>query len=150
VLRDLPEGASREVRFNLKADRNLPEISADPTALEEIFYNLLLNAYEAMPQGGKLMVSLRNTGTSLSISFTDTGKGIHSEDLADVFNPFFTSKTSGAGMGLSKVYLLVEEHGGIVNVSSEPGKGTTFEIVLPLERLFTGAHSREVIRGHYK
>jgi two-component system cell cycle sensor histidine kinase/response regulator CckA len=150
VLRDLPEGALREVRFNLKADRNLPEISADPTALEEIFYNLLLNAYEAMPQGGKLMVSLRNTGTSLSISFTDTGKGIHSEDLADVFNPFFTSKTSGAGMGLSKVYLLVEEHGGIVNVSSEPGKGTTFEIVLPLERLFTGAHSREVIRGHYK
>jgi PAS domain S-box-containing protein len=151
VLHEVPEALSRGVRFNLKADRNLPEINADPTALEEIFYNLMLNAYEAMPQGGKLTVSLKSVGSSLSIAFTDTGRGIHFDELTDVFNPFFTSKTSGAGMGLSKVYLLVEEHGGLVNVTSEPAKGTTFEILLPLERLFPGAPSREVVhRGQYK
>lgn len=145
VLDEVPEATAKGVRFSLRAEKNLPEISADPTALEEIFYNLILNAYEAMPQGGELRVSLKNLGGSLSISFSDTGVGIVDTDLTDVFNPFFTSKTTGAGMGLSKVYLLLEEHGGIVNVTSEPGKGTTFEVRLPVERLYAGAPSEKVV-----
>lgn len=146
ALVGIPDAVSKAVHFKLKAEKNLPEISADPTALEEIFYNLILNAYEAMPQGGNLTVSLKNQGSALLLSFADTGVGIRNDDLGDVFNPFFTSKTSGAGMGLSKVYLLVEEHGGIVNVVSEPGKGTTFEIFIPWERPFSGVASREVVR----
>ncbi len=73
-----------------------------------------------------------------SVSFVDTGAGIPDQDMGEIFNPFFTSKTTGAGMGLCKVYLLIEEHGGIVNVASNPGKGTTFQIVLPHERLLGG------------
>jgi PAS domain S-box-containing protein len=142
VLAGIPLSVSKAVHFSLKVDRNLPEITADPTALEEVFYNLILNAYEAMPKGGKLTVSVKNRGSAMLVSFTDTGVGIGNDDLVDVFNPFFTSKTSGAGMGLSKVYLLVEEHGGIVNVVSNKDKGTTFEILIPWERSPSGIASR--------
>ncbi len=74
----------------------------------------------------------------MSVSIADTGVGIRSEDVAEVFNPFVSSKTTGAGMGLSKVYLLVEEHRGIVNLTSVPNKGTTFEVLLPVERFPAG------------
>ena len=79
----------------------------------------------------------------MSVAITDTGVGISEEDLPEVFTPFFTSKMSGAGMGLSKVSLLVEEHRGSVNVTSQLGKGTTFEIFLPVERLMTGLYAGE-------
>ncbi|MFH1117459.1 MAG: response regulator [Pseudomonadota bacterium] len=134
---------SGSVTFKLNADDDLPQINADPTALEEVFYNLILNAYEAMPSGGRLTVAIKNLHSAVSLAFTDTGVGIYEGDLTEVFNPFFTSKTAGAGMGLSKVYLLVEEHRGTVNVFSELGKGTTFEVFLPVERLMTGLHPWE-------
>ena len=137
-----PEHA-KGVSVVFKTDRNLQKISADPLALEEAFYNLILNAYEAMPRGGKLKIVMRNVNSAVSVAFTDTGIGIPDQDLTEVFNPFFTTKTTGAGMGLSKVYLLVEEHGGAVNVSSARGKGTTFEVFLPTERLMTGLHPWE-------
>jgi PAS domain S-box-containing protein len=143
ALQFLPDELTKSVSFRLKADRGLPKIHADPDALEEVFYNLTLNAYEAMPKGGTLTIEVRNLHSAVSVSFTDSGVGIHNEDLTEIFNPFFTSKTTGAGMGLSKVYLLVEEHRGTVNVTSEPTKGTTFEVFLPLERLMTGLHPWE-------
>ncbi|MGB6064331.1 MAG: response regulator [Desulfomonilaceae bacterium] len=132
------------VSFILKADDALPHIYADPVALEEVFYNLILNAYEAMPRGGRLKVTIKKLLSAVSVSVSDTGVGIRSEDLSDIFNPFVTSKTSGAGMGLCKVYLLVEEHRGIVNVTSQPNRGTTFEVLLPVERLLTGLFPWEV------
>ncbi|HMK36757.1 MAG TPA: response regulator [Desulfomonilaceae bacterium] len=135
VLHEIPETSTRTVLFRLKTDENLPDIDADPKALEEVFYNVILNAYEAMPRGGTLTVSVKRQDHSISLLFTDTGVGIRHKDLPDVFNPFFTTKTSGAGMGLSKVYLLVEEHGGIVNLRSQTAGTTTCEIILPVERL---------------
>jgi PAS domain S-box-containing protein len=142
LARVSPEHAkSVSVMFN--ADRDLRKISADPVALEEAFYNLILNAYEAMPGGGKLKILAKNINSAVSVSFTDTGVGIPDQDLTEIFNPFFTTKTTGAGMGLSKVYLLVEEHGGAVNVHSDRGRGTTFEVFLPTERLMTGLHPWE-------
>ncbi len=135
----------KKMHFSLKSDKNIPEISADAAALEEVFYNLILNAYEAMPKGGKLTVSVSNMGPALLVSVADTGIGIPADDLSEIFNPFFTSKTTGAGMGLSKVYLLVEEHGGQVEVSSEKGKGTVFDIFLPIEKLLSGTASMEPI-----
>lgn len=143
VVQELSPKAVAAVQYRQEAQRDLPPISADPEALEEAFYNLILNAYDAMPGGGKLMVTARTVNAAVSVSITDTGQGIPEEDLTEIFNPFFTSKTSGAGMGLSKVYLLVEEHRGTVNVSSERNKGTTFEVFLPLERLVSGLSSRE-------
>lgn len=143
AVQKLPTSVVQSVAFTLQADDNLPQIIADPVALEEVFYNLILNAYEAMPKGGRLRVRVRNVQSAVSVAFTDTGVGIPWEDVTDVFNPFFTSKTTGAGMGLSKVYMLVEEHRGAVDVSSEPGKGTTFEVFLPVDRLMTGLFSWE-------
>ncbi len=141
ALGKLPPESAASVTFELQADRDLPRINADPKALEEIFFNLILNAYEAMPGGGRLTVQVKKLGSAISVAFKDTGIGIHDQELGEIFNPFFTSKTSGAGMGLSKVYLLVEEHGGTTNVRSEPGKGSTFEVRLPLERLSRGAQT---------
>ena len=143
VLKRLSQRHADSVSFVFKADKDLPSISADALALEEAFYNLILNAYEAMPHGGKLKVVARNLTSAVSVSFTDTGVGIDSRDLTEIFTPFFTTKTVGAGMGLSKVYLLVEEHGGTINVTSDLGKGARFEVFLPVDRLMTGLHPWE-------
>jgi signal transduction histidine kinase len=127
----------------MKVQENLPPIQADPLALEEVFYNLILNAYEAMPRGGQVSVTAKSLGDAVSVTVADTGVGIRKEEFSEIFNPFFTSKTTGAGMGLSKVYLLVEEHRGTVNVTSELGKGTSFEVLLPVDRLVSGLHPWE-------
>lgn len=149
AMQKISPDAVHLVTFALKADRNIPPVNADADALEEVFYNLILNAYEAMPKGGRLRVDVKNLGSAVSVSFTDTGVGIGSEDLAEIFNPFVSSKTSGAGMGLSKAYLLVEEHRGALNVTSEPNKGSVFEVVLPVDRLVSGTPSWETAsRGH--
>lgn len=142
AMQELPEALLQSVSFRLQADQGRSQIDADPEALEEVFYNIILNAYEAMPRGGRITVTVKNLKAAVSIRITDTGVGIYSEDLKEIFNPFFTSKTTGAGMGLSKVYLLVEEHRGTIDVSSEPGKGTSVEVFLPSERLMTTAHPR--------
>ena len=143
VLREISPPPAATIAFTLRADKNLSQITADPSALEEILFNVLLNAYEAMPSGGRLTVRAKNLPSAVSVAITDTGVGISEEDLPEVFTPFFTSKMSGAGMGLSKVSLLVEEHRGSVNVTSQLGKGTTFEIFLPVERLMTGLYAGE-------
>jgi signal transduction histidine kinase len=143
VLSEVPPATKIAVAFTMKTPKNLPEITADPSAVEEIFYNLLLNAYEAMPSGGRLTVTVKNLTSAVSVAIADTGVGIRTEDLSEIFTPFFTSKMSGAGMGLSKVYLLVEEHRGSVSVSSDPAKGSVFEVVLPVERRMTGLYAGE-------
>ena len=137
---------ARKIGFSLDADKDLPNAQVDPVAIEEVFFNLIRNAYEAMPNGGRLRVTIRGLKSGVSIAFADTGVGIHSEDVSDIFNPFFTGKTTGAGMGLSKVQLLLEEHRGAIRVSSEPGKGSTFEVFLPVERLTTAIYPWESVR----
>jgi len=141
VETQLPDDALKKVTFRVSKDKDIPRIKGDPVALEEIFYNLILNGYEAMPSGGKVNVSVKNLKSAVSVVVTDTGVGIREADLSEIFNPFFSSKTSGAGMGLSKVGFLVEEHLGSVTVTSEPKKGSTFEVFLPVERILTGLFS---------
>jgi signal transduction histidine kinase len=138
VVQRLDLKFTQAVSFVLKTDDNLPPIYADAAALEEVFFNLILNAYEAMSRGGRLKVTLKKLPSAVSVSIADTGVGIRSEDIAEIFSPFVSSKTTGAGMGLCKVHLLVEEHRGVVNVTSVPNKGTTFEVLLPVDRLITG------------
>ncbi len=142
----LSDSHSGTVSFSCNGDANVPQISGDADALEEVFYNLILNAYEAMPQGGTLKVSLNNLDSAVSVTVEDSGVGIFDENLTEIFNPFFTSKPSGAGMGLSKVHLLVEEHHGTVNVASEPGKGTTVQVLLPISE--NGSHLAPVPVNH--
>jgi len=138
VLLNMSDEKKKAVSFNLKIDEGFPPIQADATALQEVFYQLILNAYEAMPRGGRLNVTLKHTDSTVSIAFTDTGVGIDSALVEDIFSPFFTAKTKGAGMGLSKVHLLVDEHKGTIKVNSTPNRGTTLEIMLPIQRFMRG------------
>ncbi len=138
VLMNISDEKKKSVVFNMRIEDGFPAIHADATALQEVFYQLILNAYEAMPRGGRLNVILKRADSAVSIAFSDTGVGIDSSSVEDIFNPFFTAKTKGAGMGLSKVHLLVEEHRGAIHVHSTPKKGTTFEVLLPIERFIRG------------
>ncbi|NWF51597.1 MAG: PAS domain S-box protein [Nitrospirae bacterium] len=107
------------------------EIDADPQKLRQVFWNLGINAIEAMPKGGELVVSTKNTDDTIEIIFQDSGAGIAKQDMERVFYPFFTTKESGTGLGLSIAYRIIEEHSGKINVESNPGVGTTFEVILP-------------------
>ena len=119
-------------------------VMADETLLKQAFLNIMLNALEAMPEGGDLAISTRlgwETAASgaderpewLETVFDDTGPGIAEEDLGRIFDPFFTTKKDGTGLGLAITHRIIENHQGTIRVMSQRGKGTTFVITLPLE-----------------
>jgi signal transduction histidine kinase/CheY-like chemotaxis protein len=117
-------------------DPALPSIRADPNQLQQVFINIMLNAYQAMPDGGTLHITTRTTGSELQVIFADTGRGIPSENVQHIFDPFFTTKEvgEGTGLGLSVSYGIVKAHGGDIEVESQAAKGTTFVIKLPLDK----------------
>lgn len=114
------------------ADR-LPRIHGDKNQLQQVFVNLSLNACEAMPSGGTLLISTACESDRVVIKVIDTGIGIKREDVDKIFEPFFTTKPvgKGTGLGLSVSYGIVHQHGGTLEVDSQEGKGTTFTITLP-------------------
>jgi two-component system sensor histidine kinase PilS (NtrC family) len=115
--------------------------SLDPDQMRQVCLNLGLNACQSMPHGGSLRVSTRRSSLltggleadAIEIVFTDTGAGIAEEDLEKIFYPFFTTKQTGTGLGLSVVYRILDEHGGTVQVDSVVGEGTSVRLVLPAE-----------------
>jgi two-component system NtrC family sensor kinase len=114
---------------------DLPLIQADPSQLLQVFVNLLNNAAEAMPQGGALTLETRKIPEqAVEIVIADTGCGIPEENLGKLFTPFFTTKPvgKGTGLGLSIVYGIIKMHRGQIGVKSEPGRGTTFTVTLPV------------------
>jgi two-component system sensor histidine kinase HydH len=110
------------------------DVSIDPDRISQVLLNLYLNAIEAMEQGGTLRIdsSLDEESGKVTIIISDTGVGIKKEDLVHVFDPYFTTKQSGTGLGLAIVHRIIEAHRGEVRIESEPGKGTTVTIVLPV------------------
>jgi signal transduction histidine kinase len=110
-------------------------IAADPDLLRRALSNLVLNAIEAMPEGGTLTLRTRQDSTSAFVEVSDTGKGLTPEECARLFTPYYTSKVHGTGLGLAIVQSIVSDHGGRISVSSEPGRGTTFIIDLPMSEL---------------
>ena len=115
-------------------DPLLPRTMADPLQLQQIFTNLLLNAADAMPQGGwiSLETSLSDTKDYIIIKITDTGEGIAPDIFEKIFQPFFTTKATGTGLGLSITRRLLEQLGGGICVKNEPGAGVTFVVTLPV------------------
>ncbi|HLO24528.1 MAG TPA: ATP-binding protein [Geobacteraceae bacterium] len=124
----------------------LPLLDADADQLRQVFTNLVLNAVQAMPDGGTLTVGtnlMRNAesgirngekddGDFIEISVEDTGCGIAPENLEQIFNPFFTTRSGGTGLGLSVSYGIARDHGGTIEVESQPGTGAAFRVILPL------------------
>lgn len=123
------------VEVNKDLNRNLPRIMIDINKIEQVFTNIILNALEAMPDGGELLISSQIVldNQFVEIIFQDNGCGIPKENISKIFDPFFTTKgTTGTGLGLSVSYGIVQQHGGTITVQSEVGKGTIITIQLPI------------------
>jgi signal transduction histidine kinase len=120
------------VVLDLRVEPGLPEVAADENQIRQALLNLVRNAKEAMPGGGRLEVRVGQARPGqLRISIVDTGPGIAPENLGKIFDPFFSTKEKGTGLGLSLVQQIVAEHGGKIEVASGPGQGTAFVILLP-------------------
>jgi signal transduction histidine kinase len=110
----------------------VPRVDVDKELMERVFYNLLLNAAQASPPNAVVTAKTRLLGGLVEISVLDRGAGISQENIENIFNPFFTTKPEGVGLGLAIVSKIVDEHGGTIRVESEPGQGSAFRIFLPL------------------
>jgi len=127
-----PEIKDRDVILQEEFTEGLPLIPANPDQLKQAFYNLIKNAVQALSHGGILRVTTSRSDTHLQISFEDNGTGISTEDMAHITEPYFTRKKDGTGLGLFIVQRILHEHGGHLELLSEPGRGTTARILLPL------------------
>ena len=107
------------------------KIILDRTLFRRVLTNLIVNAVQAMPQGGKLTITASKEGESLTVTVQDTGVGIAQETLARIFSPFFTTKAKGQGLGLAVCRRLVEAQDGTITVKSELGKGSAFTFTIP-------------------
>jgi signal transduction histidine kinase len=134
-----PEAEQRKILIEKVLMPGLPDLTADRDQLKQAFRNIILNAYEAMPTGGRLKIATRRNGRNQEVEFADTGVGIPPENLDRVFDPFFTTKSGGSGLGLSVVYGIIDRHDGKIEVAGEPGKGTRFTIQFPPGRKSGGS-----------
>jgi len=123
--------AATGVKVETILDDSLPAINGDEGQLWQAVLNLVRNAIEAMPNGGKLTLRTARVRFGVALTVSDTGKGMTEEEHQQIFKPFFSTKPSGTGLGLPLVQQVVAEHGGTIRCESAPGQGTTFIIELP-------------------
>jgi len=138
------------IRGKFELERSLPRIAADPELLHKAISNLVINAVDAMPNGGELVVRTAKNDKRVRVEVSDMGVGLTGEECERLFTPYYTSKQHGTGLGLAIVQSIVSDHGGRIAVDSTPARGTTFKIELPLnlEKLANlSGSSREVQVG---
>jgi signal transduction histidine kinase len=126
-----PEIEDRDIVVEQELRSDLPLLELDRDQMKQVFYNVIKNSFEAMKRRGILRIRTDLDGTHVNISFTDTGGGMSAESLSRVFEPYFTTKSSGSGLGLLIVRRIVREHGGELAIESNEGKGLTLTIRLP-------------------
>ena len=125
----------KAITCKLDLDENVESIEADPELLHRAVSNLVLNAMDAMPEGGTLTLRTRGDHRKVFIEVSDTGSGMTPEECERIFTPYYTSKQHGTGLGLAIVQSVISDHGGRVSVRSDQGRGSTFVIELPVKRL---------------
>jgi len=130
--------APKNVQVTLNLPEDLPPVYVDPRQMTQVLGNLVLNAFQAMPKGGELVISAKPSTvdgqSSVIIAVKDTGSGITPENMKKLFEPLFTTKAKGIGLGLAVSQKLAEANGGKIEVESESGKGSTFTVWLPVKR----------------
>ena len=133
----------------VEAEKDLPELVADPELLKTCFLNLMINAVDAMAEGGTLTISVRRVleagGAALEIDVVDTGLGMSPEEIRTAFEPYFSTKDTGLGLGLALTSKIVADHGGAISLESQPGKGTRARILLPLVATATAGEPAELV-----
>jgi two-component system, NtrC family, sensor kinase len=131
------QAAYRNIRIVTDFDHGLPPIRLDKGKIQQVFWNLMLNAFEAMPKGGQLTISGRFSPDKkyVQLQFIDNGVGIAQENINKLFDPFFTTKSSGTGLGLAVTYGIIEQHDGKIEVKSEIGQGSVFTLSFPVGNL---------------
>ncbi len=126
------EVGNRGIQIDIVAPPSLPEIRVDRDQIKQVFFNIVKNAFQAMPDGGRLTITLASGTTHLAVTFQDTGVGIAPENMGRVFEPYHTTKSTGSGLGLMIVQRIVQDHGGHIELMSKPEEGTRITIYLPL------------------
>jgi signal transduction histidine kinase len=143
VLRDVlqltePQLAAARIETELALEEAGATAVLDESSIRAVLMNLVLNAVQAMPGGGRLGVMTRADGARAQVLITDTGAGMNSEQLKKVFEPFYTTKRQGLGLGMAYAKKVVEQHEGTIRVESQPGGGTTVEIEVPAQQQSKG------------
>ena len=126
-----PEIADRRIAITLELDEDLPLVNADRDQLKQVFYNLIRNSAQAMGSDGELTVRSGFDDENIFLNFVDNGPGIPADQVSRVFDPYFTTKKTGSGLGLMIVRRIVHEHGGEIEFASREGKGTKVTVYLP-------------------
>ena len=124
--------AEKHIRVEKTFSEGLPSLEADPAMLEQAFLNIYRNAIDAMEDGGTLTISARHENNQICVAISDDGCGISPDDMPHIFNPFFTRKSAGTGLGLAQIKKIVDMHQGTIEISSEAGKGTQVVVIFPL------------------
>jgi signal transduction histidine kinase len=138
----------RRILCTRSFEYNLPEAWIDPDQIRRAFLNILRNAMDALHDGGSIRVATRSDDDTVTVMFTDTGKGIPAEVVDDIFTPFFTTKSGGTGLGLSITQHIISEHRGEITCQSVPGSETTFTVVLPRAQASPDTGSHEPADGN--
>ncbi len=123
----------QKVSLKREYDENLPASPVDEKQMEQVFLNLIINALQAMPDGGTLILKTYRSDNGIHVEIGDTGTGIPRDKLKNIYEPFFTTRAQGTGLGLSITKRILEEHNATIRVESEEGRGTTFALELPVE-----------------
>ena len=133
-LAALEEGNAKQLKVQIRvvASADLPPLKADREYLKQTLLNLILNGFQAMPEGGTLTLEAKTSNSNFLIAVTDTGTGIAPENLSRIFDPYFTTKAQGSGLGLAISRWIIESHGGTITAANESGGGCRVEITLPL------------------
>ena len=134
VMLGRQQALAKSVEISLYKDPTLPEVEHDSDQIHQVLLNLLLNSLQAIEQNGKITVNLESHGKTAVVQVIDNGRGIAPDHLPNIFRPFYTTKGDGTGLGLSLARRIVEDHQGRIDVTSTLGKGTTFAVVLPVQR----------------